>query len=425
MTAVSRDGGKTWKLGFAHLSRCSGGTPSNGGYYQRVTDPWVTIAPDGTVFESGLSTDESDPNSALLVVRSTDGGDTWSEPTSLVINTDTTILNDKDSITADPHNPGYVYAIWTHLVFADPQLQNLLSSQVWLSRTKDGGNTWEAPRDIYDAPPGFTANDHQIVVLPDGMLVDMFEQWDNSSASYYCIRSSDLGLTWSQPILIDVADDPGVIDVETGAPIHSGVAIISANPTTGALYLVWQDARFSGGARDGIALSSSTDGGVTWSPAVQVNQAPNVQAFAPSVAVAANGRIAITYYDFRNDTPDLNTLFTTYWRVTSEDGGKTWNEISLIAPFDLLIAPKSGRGRMITDYEGLAPIGENFLAFFVATNTGNTSNPTDVFTISTEQGVGTSAVANGRTEINFHPLTKAEQMRSEEETMKSRSRIPP
>jgi len=50
--------------------------------------------------------------------------------------------------------------------------------------------------------------------------------------------------------------------------------------------------------------SKSTDGGQTWSPAQKVNDSPaGVAAFTPSVDVNASGDVAVTFYDFRNDTP--------------------------------------------------------------------------------------------------------------------------
>jgi len=39
MMGVSRDRGLTWRLNFAHFSRCEGGNTSNGGDYDRVSDP--------------------------------------------------------------------------------------------------------------------------------------------------------------------------------------------------------------------------------------------------------------------------------------------------------------------------------------------------------------------------------------------------
>src|SRR5438046_5801391 len=64
----------------------------------------------------------------------------------------------------------------------------------------------------------------------------------------------------------------------------------------------------------------SSDGGMTWSDPIRVNQTPvtippsNRQAFLPSVAVLADGTIGVSYYDFRfNDaSPGLPT---DYWLV--------------------------------------------------------------------------------------------------------------
>ena len=47
----------------------------------------------------------------------------------------------------------------------------------------------------------------------------------------------------------------------------------------GIVYVAWQDSRFSGGDHDGIALTQSSDGGVSWSMPVQVNADAAVQAF--------------------------------------------------------------------------------------------------------------------------------------------------
>jgi hypothetical protein len=54
--------------------------------------------------------------------------------------------------------------------------------------------------------------------------------------------------------------------------------------------------------------------GLTWSPKIQINRVPATQAFTPSVAVAADGTVGVTYYDFRNNT-DTPGLPTDYWFV--------------------------------------------------------------------------------------------------------------
>jgi hypothetical protein len=173
-------------------------------------------------------------------------------------------------------------------------------------------------------------------------------------------------------------------DPETGVPLRTGADIggalpdIAVDPGSGALYVVWEDSRFSG-THDDIALSKSIDGGRTWTEPVKVNQTPvPVFAFTPAVDVLPNGTVAVTYYDIRNNTPAPG-LLTDYFVVHSHNGGATWSE-SRITPtsFDDETAPVS-RGYFIGDYQGLANNGSTFRPFFVQTNSGNLANRTDVF----------------------------------------------
>lgn len=410
MTAVSHDGGLTWTRNYAHFSICSGGTAVNGADFERVGDPWVTISPGGNVYESGISYNVSNANTAVMVVRSTDGGDTWSNPTQLISDNQFQIYDDKDSITADPVNSNYVYAIWNRLVFLDAGETRFSYDQAWLAITSNGGSSWSASP-IFKPANGLATSSHEIVVLPDGTLIDFFEiyNYNNQAApvSIVVLRSSDHGATWSGPFNVNSFQDINVIDVETGELVRKGVfGNIAVDPQSGELYTVWGDARFSAGQRQGIALSKSGDGGLSWSAPVQVNQAPNVQAFAPGVAVAADGTIAVTYYDFRNDTPDPTTLLTTYWRIISHDGGVTWSETALAPPFDLRTAPYSD-GYMVTDYEGLVAAGP-FVSLFIAANSGDVSNPTDVFTFSNGINADALLFTNPRIEVNPYPRAPGE-----------------
>jgi hypothetical protein len=116
------------------------------------------------------------------------------------------------------------------------------------------------------------------------------------------LRSTDRGLTWSAPIRVSQVDTVGVFDPDTGQGVRTEDIIpdIAAGVTAGRVYAVWQDGRFSGPPRGqehaGIAFSQSLDGGLTWSPAIQINQVPATQAFTPSVAVAADGTVGVTYF---------------------------------------------------------------------------------------------------------------------------------
>jgi hypothetical protein len=404
LTAVSLDAGLTWTTVSVPFSQCSGGA------YERATDPWVSFSPDGSIYQISYSFNQSNASQAMLVSHSVDQGLSWSAPVTLLSDTATGVEDDKDSITADPLNASYAYAVWDRLTGLSSSGANNFHGPVWFARTTNGGASWEAARDIYDPGPNTQTIGNQIVVLPDGTLVDCFELIRNASDPLLknnqiypaVIRSQDRGVTWSDAVLIAQAQPAGVSDVKTNAPVRTAAVIPSAaaDPVSGVLYAVWEDAQFSNGAREGIAFASSADGGLSWSAPVQINQAPNVQAFNPAIAVRADGAVAVTYFDFRTDTTDPSTLLTSFWRIVSVDGGQTWSEVPLAAAFNLLGAPVAGGGGyFIGDYTGLAVSGNAFYALFAAVNSGNTANPTDIF-ITSEPFAGRDTHGNGHVEVN-------------------------
>lgn len=399
VTSVTHNGGSTWNRTFAHFSFCSGGTVSNGGDFDRASDPWVTFAPNGDAYQISLSVSADQTTSAILVSRSSDGGDTWSEPTTLIRETSAFNFNDKESITADPNNSNYVYAVWDRSNKPGENSSfNALHSFAFRSlpmfaRTTNGGASWEAPRVILQSNANQFTIGNQIAVLPNGTLVDVFALSKGSGLqpslnpfTISVLRSTDKGVTWSPVIDISTDQSVAVLDPDTGAPVRAGEGIpdIAVDPNTGTLYVVWSDSRFSGGAHNDVALSRSTDGGLTWSAPVKVNQTPGgAAAFTPSVHVAADGTLAVTYYDFRNNTSAAGVP-TDYWinhcHATGADctNPANWSETHVAGAFDIETAPVA-RGYFLGDYQGLANVGTVFVPLFIQTNSGNTANRTDAF----------------------------------------------
>jgi Neuraminidase (sialidase) len=402
LASVSVDGGKRWKQlplsAQPRFSRCAGGNAANGGDFERATDPWVTFGPDGDAYFMSLSINDSNVDHAMLVSRSIDGGKTWGPITTLLRENDPNVFNDKNSMTADHTDPDNVYAVWDRLVFPKEQASGTAAlaalafrGPIAFTRTTNDGATWEPVRIIYDPGQNNQTIGNQIAVMPDGDLVNVFDEIQNFSnkggrrgLNVALIRSTDQGKTWSRPIYVSRLGTVGVTDPRDGAPVRTGDIIPEVasdeRPRTDNLYLVWQDARFTGGERDQIAFSRSTNGGRTWSTPVRVSSNLDTQAFTPSVDVADDGTIAVTYYDFSADTVASPTLDTQYWVTTSADGGETWSDREEITDgaFDMRSAPFA-RGFFTGDYEGLESAGNDFIPFVSIANTGNTANPTDVF----------------------------------------------
>jgi len=378
----STDGGQSWAESFAAFSECSGGDP----VYDRASDPWVTFDTAGNAYQISLSISADQATSAVLVSKSTDQGATWGSPVTLIRDETTANFNDKESITGDPTRPGHVYAVWDQVTSPGGlpsrplDLPSLLSHGVPLfSRTTDGGATWSTPTPMADALLGTVGN--QIAVLPNGTLVDVF--WGYRRAGLLptpnslfvgVMTSTDAGENWSRPMQVSnyvsavSCDGEQVCDPDTGEPVRAGTNLpdIAVDPDTGRVYVVWADARFSGGTTTDVVLSSSVDG-TNWTTPVKVNQTPvPVAAFNPAVDVSSDGTVGVLYYDFRENTPAPG-LPTTVFLAHSHDAGATWTEQQLGAAFDMENAPVA-RGLFLGDYQGLDNIGADFLAFFSRTS---------------------------------------------------------
>jgi hypothetical protein len=369
-TAVSVDGGRTWAQGNPpRFSRCAGGDAGNGGDYDRATDPWLAFAADGTVFLSALVFDTTSFRNAMVASRSGDGGMTWSEPTVLHADNDADVFNDKETITADPADPGRVYVVWDRLTGQTQPNLPVGTGHTWFTRTTDG--VWEPARSIFD--PGLDAQTigNVIAVLPDGTLVNVFDRISQTSSdrpvhTFMAIRSSDKGLTWSPAVAIAQLRAFGVQDPDNHVFVRTGTSLpeVAVDRASGALYVAWQGAP-PGSTIDGIALASSIDGGLTWSEPVYLNGAPDTPAFTPAIAVAPDGTVGITYYDTRDPQRSSTSFRVTAWLATSRDGGRTWSDEALSDPFDMRPA-RAGDIYFLGDYHGLVVSDGSFVPLFAA-----------------------------------------------------------
>lgn len=411
---ISRDGGRTWRTVVPPgISLCSGGD------YVRASDPWVSFGPGGTAYLNSLAFDPDLPEggfgpNGILVNRSTDGGLTWGPPATLIRDTDPQVLNDKNSLTADPTNANFAYAVWDRLQdFTLPggevafggggapgararakalregaaartaAAAVFFKGPAYLARTRDGGRSWERAKEIYDPGGNAQTIGNQVVVTPDGTVLDFFTEITPAGGSRLALlRSTDKGGTFERrPTYVAEVRSSGTVTPDAEAPVRDASILfdVAVDRNNGNLYAVWQDTRFRG--VEEVAFALSTDGGRTWSPPSRINRTPAAanplrrQAFVPSVAVGPNGVLVVTYYDFRNDGGSGE--LADHWAISCDPNlagaaddcrvPARWRDDAELRltqrSFDMLRAPVA-RGQFLGDYVGLVRAGSRVQAVY-------------------------------------------------------------
>jgi hypothetical protein len=420
---VSTNGGASWALaaGQPQFSICEGATPGSPGFFNRATDPWVTFSADGQVaYSISDSFNASGPGfggaSSILVSRSTDGGNNWDPPVTARLDTSATVLNDKESVTGDPLIANNAYAVWDRLEnpqeHANPSAFNhafnTFRGPTLFSRTTDKGVSWSQGRIVFDPGQNDQTIGNQIVVpttgVAKGVLIDVMSLITSKGGlcpfthgGQHCgggltftaaiVRSTDQGNTWSDATGIDVQNVASVSVAGQAVRSSDFLPEFAANPVNGNLYAVWQDGRFAGGISK-IAFAQSTDGGLTWSDTIRIDQsAAGAQAFVPQIHVAGDGTVGLLYYVNADSTNGLTQAFIAHCHSATSDCSNptSWaNEQTLLSgvtPFDYTTAPKAG-GLFLGDYDGLTASGTTFKAFFDMSKPVATAGASDTFSNS-------------------------------------------
>ncbi len=357
--AVSTSGGRRWTDALL-----PGLTIVDGGEWDLASDPWPTFGPDGIAYYNSLlvSDDEDLGTNAIAVSVSRDGGFTWGAPVEIV--RDDFDFNDKNSMVADAvagsRHRGNAYVGWDVNVLGNGGFG---AQRMVVSRSTDEGKSWSKPKRLVQS-----ATNIGIVmrVGPDGTLYAVWSGADavDTNLSIRFAKSTNGGRRFTKAVKIADALSMGVKGFRSGSILPS----FDIDPTTGDLFVVWSDGRFTGA--DQVAMSVSRDGGDTWTTPARVNDGPAmVPAMTVSVAANRAGEILVGYYTQRNADPSATIV--DYYVNRSVDGGNTFEEGVRVTrkSFDASAAALAGGRELrifLGDYVGLAGSDEGFYAVFTA-----------------------------------------------------------
>jgi hypothetical protein len=274
---------------------------------------WPTIArsKEGEllVVFSGDRDEHICPWGKTELVRSSDEGETWSEP--VVIRN--TPLDDRDAGIIQTQQGALVVSWFTSVAFENqPEYQNNKSWQRqaaalttadregwlgrWTHRSEDGGATWQEPvRTIGSAP-------HGPIQLRDGRLLYLGTGFVDGERIMAVEESKDDGRSWqligSAPLPTSVTHglgEPHLVEADSGRIIGM----------------------FRSGATDDegryLFQSESDDGGHTWTP---VHRTP-ILGYPPHLISIADGTLLVVY---GRRVPPLGE-----WACISRDEGASWD----------------------------------------------------------------------------------------------------
>jgi len=308
----------------------STGTQSSPPSWTNNTDPNVDFDTQGRVYQATLPFNaywvNLHPNGAIAISYSDDLGQSWHDGNggkylSLLPNSTSLSLGDvvdKQWIAVN-HIPGnqfqdHVYAMWA--VF-----NGVNTVEVFFSKSVDRGQTFTPARRI--TMPS-TVGPAVTYVYPEidahGNLfvsVAAFKAQGSTDAELWVAKSSDDGnsFTWYDtgqrahgtpgPDLPNTTFRDGILENFAASPTYADHA-----------YLAYED---WDGAQMDVKFTQTTDGGVTWSAPIVVNDAVNsstTDQFQPSVAAGPNGAVAVAFYDRRMACPSGRS-------IRPEDAGRT------------------------------------------------------------------------------------------------------
>jgi hypothetical protein len=332
--ALSQDSGRTWHRGLLPSVTVESVPP---GTQRAASDPSVAYDAVHNVWLIGTLTLEQS-SSHVLVARSTDGQH-WSAPVTVA----TGPLLDKDWFACD-NGATSLFRGRCYATYTDDQ-KNITVSQ-W---TTDGGATWSPPVTATGVLVGT-----QPAVLADGTLVVIAGDFRNSAATQGAIsgaRSTDGGVTFTP---ITVSD----FQAANNNPMRS-ISLPSLEvDAAGTLLATWADCRFRPGCTaNDIVLSSSRDGGLTWSAPVRIPTAAlssTQSSFIPGLAAdpVHADHLALVYAYFLAGSCARGACQLGVGFVQSADGGATWTAPQQLdaEPMSVTWLAKAEGGRMVGDY---------------------------------------------------------------------------
>lgn len=327
--ARSVDGGRKFAPEvIAGASACSGGAPD----HAYLVNPRAALGPDGTAWY-GSSWAGTDGALFDYGIKLFAAGGGVARPSG---------GNQQDVAVLPDATGGGARMLWNQLdQIPNPATYLPPATRLLTARAaRDGSLSGEVT--ALDPGAGQILDDPSLVRDPDGTLVAVASVAPLSDLATFLnpatadepvrftgvsARSVDGGATWTRGGL---AGRPVIFTFRRDG-IEMLVGLTAADGAHGRIVRVYAGEPTDGRGR--LLLTQSTDGGRSWSEPRSVVDVP-VLLYQPAVAVLPGGRLALTWYDARDDVEGDGRLDLRPWAAVLEADGTTRREVALGPAFD-------------------------------------------------------------------------------------------
>ena len=205
-----------------------------------------------------------------------------------------------------------------NVYYADTNFHGALGgSPVMFSRSTDGGVTWSSPHQISSGGRQGASHNQgaDIAVAPNGTIYVAFEAFSQQGLdTINFVKSTDCGRHWTQPLALNTINAPQAPGVAMRTPTFAFLATDTTD--SNIVYAAYQSLA---GDYD-IYAQRSTNGGASWSSAVQVNDDPGARhQIFPTIEVS-HGTLSVAWYDFRHSATPDNEALDVYYSCTNCNG---------------------------------------------------------------------------------------------------------
>jgi hypothetical protein len=301
--------------------------------------PKLSYGPDGGLYAAytvgKIVPGERFPKSALRLVKSTDGGRTWSAPVTV---TNGAVFGSHSFHGLHVSADGTVYVSWLGKADKDPSSAMSMkmpkmnhsdtamkssggekmaheASGAWIARSTDGGTTWSTPIRV-DSGEACPCCRTSVVSTKDGKLYMAWRHvYPGSIRDIVVAQSSDKGETWSAPLRVH--EDNWKFD----ACPHAGPAI--ALDSDGRLHVAWWTGK-EGSA--GVYYAVSDPGVTKFGEPVAMGIAQFSRPAHVQLALAPNNRVIVAWDDGTKQIPQV------LMRISSDGGAHFGSATTVSAP---------------------------------------------------------------------------------------------